>query len=194
MVTIPGEVIEDPQSTEKDPEAPYGRKKDGTPKQRPGRKPGSTITTMSTTPRRRTSASAQRRKLYTIRSAAIQDTLQLVAIGISMAGQFRQSAPLAADAILIGSNAEGIGNAVAEAAEQSEEIANAVDKLIGTTPYAPIIAVVMPVAVGIFANHNAAVRHVTNSPSPDVIIAQYARQAENADHPRSDDDNASPAN
>lgn len=146
-----------------DPEAPWGRKADGTPKAKPGRPKG----TPDTSPRTRT---AQRRvrvaaaprpkpsKQSKPRAGApdyrpgIAGLIQLAAAPLAVAGV--RSEACRADAAALVLHAETLAEAVQQTAEAVPQFAAVLDRVLSVGPYGALLAAAMPLAVQLAANHN----------------------------------------
>jgi len=155
-----------------DEEAPYGRKPDGSPRARPGRKPGQTTGTGT----RRTST----RKPTT--ASPIQDyktpllgLFQIPAGALAIAGM--QKPVFAADAAAIAIHSENIAEALDQLAHERPEIAAVLDRVLQIGPYGVLIAAVAPLAFQILTNHGAVPVGVMGTIPPGTLIANFMPNA-----------------
>lgn len=140
-----------------DPEAPYGRKADGTPKKRPGRPPSSSGSTSTaglavkpptkSTPRK-SSRSAPVAVDY--RTSFI-GLVQLVAVPLGLAGQVKPA--FAHDAAALVKFAPPLAEAVNNVAQQEPMVAAVLDKVLQVGPYGELIGVVLALGTQIAVNH-----------------------------------------
>jgi hypothetical protein len=151
----------DAVSRETDDEAPFGYKPNGQPYKRDPasyasrtrKGDGAQGPTRRKTPNRPASGPTQTKA----RAKAVFDALTIPVSGLAMAGKALGNKALVADAITLGHAVPAIATTVAEVADQDERIAAIVDKLVQTGPYAALVTALVPVALQIAANHNAAI-------------------------------------
>lgn len=144
-----------------DPEAPWGRKADGSPKAKPGRPSGTPDKSPRSRTRRRISASAPPRRTSKTRPAkkpehpdyvpGLLGIAQLFAAPLMVAGL--KSPALALDAAAITVHAESIAQAMQETAEQVPQFAAVLDKVLTVGPYGALLGAVLPFGVQLLANH-----------------------------------------
>jgi len=133
--------------TGNDSSAPYGRKADGTPRAKPGRRAGQPSGT-----------GTRRRSTTTAREATDFETpllglFQLPAGVLAIAGM--QRPVFAADAAAITVHAPNIASALNDLAHERPEIAAILERVLQVGPYGVLIASVAPLALQILANHGA---------------------------------------
>lgn len=171
------------------PEAPWGYKADGTPyKRNPESYRGGRKRRADGTPPPKRNARPNQPNSAAQTQARGQGIFELLSIpvaGLAMAGQATNSKPLVADAIVLGKGAAPIATAVAQLAEQDARVAQLVDSLIQTGPYAALFTALMPVAVQIGANHSERFAEIATSlgaQSADDVIraAQILPESEDA--------------
>lgn len=140
-----------------DPDAPYGLKADGTPRQRPagpGRGRKTTRNTDSKPPApaaKQTSETPQAASQR--RTEGIQGLAQIGA-GLCLAvGKARKSEAFKADAMVLAQNAEPLAQACASIAADNVAFAAAIDKITAVGPYGALIAVAVPMVTQLVRNH-----------------------------------------
>ncbi len=134
-----------------DDDAPYGRKADGTPRQKPGRRPSG-----SPTSPRRPAGSTRRatgRKTTVDYRPGIIGMLQIPAFALGAAGQLNPA--LALDGAAISLHAPNIAEALNQLANENPAVAAALDRILQAGPYGAIIGACLPLAFQIAANHKA---------------------------------------
>lgn len=144
-------------------EAPYGRKADGTPKAKPGRKPSpvgpsarvsdgaSPRPTVGPSAPRKRAPSARKTKGGTDYSEGIAGILQMAAMPFALAGT--KDLAFAADAVAIVNATPDVASALNELAQTQPAIAAALDKILAVGPYGILISALIPMFVQILANH-----------------------------------------
>lgn len=151
-----------------DPDAPWGRRADGTPRAKPGRPAG----TPNTGPRRpappRASvppprpAAPRKPKAKQVAGpdyrAGINGLFQLVAAPLAMAGIKNDSA--AADAAALTVYGPGIADALHDLAVERPEVAALLERILSAGPYGALIAAVLPLVVQLLTNHGVLPGHV----------------------------------
>lgn len=130
--------VASPVSLAKDPEAPYGRKADGTPKAKPGRPAGAGGESA-----RRTSP--KKPKGSTEYAPAIEGLFQLIAFPVAFA--------FPADAAAITHYSPGIAKELDALAQVRPEVAAALDRVLSVGPYGAVIAATLPLVIQLLVNH-----------------------------------------
>lgn len=142
-----------------DPEAPWGRKADGTPRAKPGRPTGTPDKAPRTRTRRRITVAGPKPKQQPRPKKpttpdyrpGINGILQVVAAPLMVAGL--KSPALAADAAAIVHHAEDLSNALQETAEQVPGFAAVLERVLQVGPYGALLAAVMPLGMQLAVNH-----------------------------------------
>lgn len=140
-----------------DPEAPYGRKKDGTPKAKPGpRKDGVSVPRASTgqprapRPTRRTNARAARTAAPDYRQG-VSGLLQIPAFVLASAGRLNPA--LEFDGIAVATHTPAIAEALNSLALEEPRVAAVLDKILTVGPYGALLGALVPLAAQIAVNH-----------------------------------------
>lgn len=170
------------QPLEKDDEAPYGRKSDGTPRRKPGPPPGTrTGNAIPKSPRNPGASrkpAASRRSTGTDYRPGILGILQLPAFALGAAGQLNPA--LALDGAAISMHAPNIAEALNDLAADNPTVAAALDRILSAGPYGAIIGACLPLAFQIAANHKAIpdgmVRSVGALPAEDFAALLMAQR------------------
>lgn len=146
----------EPEAPTMDPEAPYGRKLDGTPKRRAGgrpptgrSKPSGPTRVAAAPPRRKTPN--RPRSSGTDYTTGIQGLLQLASLPLALGGRFRPT--LALDAAAVSIHSAPIAQALNDLAQDRPEVAGALDTILKAGPYGAIIASVLPLIAQVAVNH-----------------------------------------
>lgn len=169
-------------TAETDPDAPWGRRADGSPKAKPGRPAGTPdgAPRTRTTQRRRMTAPAPPKRTAPKRTAkptmpdyvpGLVGIAQVVAAPLMIAGL--KSPALAADAAALTLHAEPIAQAMQATAEQVPAFAAVLDKVLTVGPYGALLAAVMPLAVQVMANHGLLpppVAQAMGAQSPEALL------------------------
>lgn len=149
----------------KDEDAPWGRRKDGTPRKRPGPPPKAGAPRVSapskTAPRSTKSSSTPDYE------SAINGLLQIVSIPLAF------TSPL--DALAVAEHGPGLAAAAAQTARERPEVAAVLDKLTAIGPYGLLIGAMIPLAAQIAANHDVlppAINKMLGVKSKDEMTAQ----------------------
>jgi hypothetical protein len=163
-----------------DQEAPYGRKADGTPRQRaPGPGRGNKSRTTAGSSASSASKTESAADAHARRTQGIQGTLGLVG-GVLMVAS-GESVALQADAITVVQDAEPFGDAVADAAAINPKFAAQIDRLINAGPYAALFAIGIKMTAQIASNHGiAAARMMPGTKTPEDLVSEY-QSASSAD-------------
>jgi len=144
-----------------DPEAPWGRKADGTPKAKPGRPSGTPDSNPRTRARRRMTAPAPPRRTAKPKAKQQQQGpdyvrgligwAQLLAAPMAIAGM--RSPVWALNAAAVTYHARPIAEGAQAAAEQDPRAAAILDKVCKAGPYTALLTPVVALGVQILANH-----------------------------------------
>ncbi len=141
-----------------DPEAPYGRKADGTPKRKPGpqKKAGSgTAVPRAPRPAARAPRKTSGRRATSVATMdyteAIKGLGQLVAIPLSLAG--RANVKLAYDAATVVAFLPDVAEFGNELAQSEPKVAALLDKVMTIGPYGKGVALALGIGAQIAVNH-----------------------------------------
>lgn len=142
-----------------DPEAPYGRRADGTPKAKPGRKGNGAATAPRTVsaPRPRSTSPGARpaaRKSPTggvDYRPGLNGWLQILSLPLALAGRVRPV--FALDAAAVSMHGPGVTDALNTVAQDQPEVAAVLDKIMAVGPYGLLIGSLIPLVAQIGANH-----------------------------------------
>jgi hypothetical protein len=159
-----------------DPEAPFGRKRDGTPYKRdPAQYASRRGKPVGGGRRRRSSASSStsgggsRRTDY---RPALGALVQMVAAPLAVAGQ-RSPAALA-DAAALAIHGPAVVEAVNDIAQEQPAVARVLDRLAKVGPYGALLTAVAPLAVQMLVNHGmipVEAGEAAGAVSPDDLVA-----------------------
>ncbi len=136
-----------------DPEAPYGRKADGTPKRKPGRQPGASARPMGSAAPRPTRRPGRARVASAAPDyrAGIAGILQIPAFVLVGAGRFNQA--LEYDGAAIAVHTPAIADALNQLAMDEPRVAAVLDKVLSVGPYGAILGATLPLVAQILVNH-----------------------------------------
>lgn len=143
-----------------DEEAPYGRRADGTPKRKPGRRAGSSPGTS-----RRKAAQRVDYKTPLIGLAQIPAGI------LAMVGMRRPE--FAADAAAITVHAPPIAQALDDLAHEDPAAAAVLERVLAVGPYGALLAAVAPLVLQLLANHDAIPPGTLGTIPPRQLIASF---------------------
>jgi len=140
-----------------DPEAPWGRKSDGTPKAKPGRPAGSggprpLRSAKAPSPGKaapKAKSSSRPKRSY---RDALMGFVQFPAAGLAMASARKPELGADADTLMVFGPA--VVDAVDELANEDARLAALLDRVVAVGPYGKLLAVVLPMTLQVMANHN----------------------------------------
>lgn len=159
-----------------DPEAPYGRKADGTPKGKPGPKKsaGSATRTRASAPRptRKSGPGRGRMSAQTDYRAGIVGVLQIPAFGLITAGKFNPA--LEYDGIALATMAPAFASALNDLAAEDARTAAILDKVLAIGPYGAILGVVVPFIAQVAVNHKKIPAGTLGTVEPEVLKTSFA--------------------
>jgi hypothetical protein len=149
-----------PAAGNADPDAPYGRRADGTPKAKPGRKGSGAAPAAPravSAPRPRTTAATGRPAARKSPTGAVDyrpglnGWLQILSLPLALAGRVRPV--LALDAAAVSIHGPGVTDALNTVAQDQPEVAAVLDKIMAVGPYGVLIGAIIPLVAQIGANH-----------------------------------------
>lgn len=157
-----------------DPEAPYGRKKDGTPKAKPGPAKGANgspraAESRSTAAPRPTRKSGPAR----LRSAApdyrqgVAGLLQIPAFVLASAGRLNPA--LEYDGIAVAAHTPAIAEALHSLAMEEPRVAAVLDKILSVGPYGALLGALVPLAAQIAVNHKRLPAGTLGAQEPEAL-------------------------
>jgi hypothetical protein len=149
--------------TGEDQDAPYGRRADGSPKAKPGRRPGQASGTGTT--RRRKQPDKVDYKTPLIGLA------QLPAGILAMVGM--RKPVYAADAAAITIHAPPIAGALDDLAHEDPAAAAVLDRVLQVGPYGALLATIAPLVLQVLANHEAIPPGTLGTRTPQDLINSF---------------------
>lgn len=159
------DTTETPQS---DPEAPWGRRKDGKPRAKPGRR----STGRKRPPRKRTTSTAGAKPKTKNYRNAVASLIQQIITPLAIVGT--RDPRFMADAVVITENADDICTAVNDVAQANPALAKVLDTVEKIGPYGHLSQLAITIGVQIAGNHDlipAAMRSVVGVRSVDDILS-----------------------
>lgn len=170
--TTPGGKLTKEQMAWKTPDAPWGRKADGTPRKRPGARPGQFVganagrTPRAPGPRKTAASSRARQTTGTDYRPGIIGLIQIPAAILGGLGMKDETFALDGAALVM--HSPGIAEALNDIAQDNLAVAAALDKILAVGPYGAIIGALLPLVAQIAANHKAL---------PDQVLAGMGAQS-----------------
>jgi hypothetical protein len=174
-----------PEPPAEDPEAPYGRRPDGTPYKRPAEwraKLGDALNRGRRTQAAKAPPRKAAKKPATGAAGAVDyrpgvtALLQLPAFALGLVGRYRPA--FALDAATITLHTPGLAEAVHQTALVDERLAMVLEKVLQAGPYGALLGALLPVALQIAANHRRIpVSAELGILSPEELIAALERTA-----------------
>lgn len=174
-------------ATASDPGAPWGRRVDGTPRARPGRKPGQRTGTG-----RRTTATGRTAKITapkpvgarkppasakkTDYATPLNGVLQIIAAPLTMIGTRRPV--FLADSVTITTYGPGVSEALSDLANERPEVAAVLERVLSVGPYGALLASVFPLVLQLAANHKVVPAGIFGTLEPDHLVAAAQAQME----------------
>jgi hypothetical protein len=152
-----------------DTEAPYGRKSDGTPRSKPGRRPGQRTGTGAT--RKTTSTRAASSPAFTDYKTPILGLMQIPAGALAIAGMTRPV--FLADSAAITIHGPNIAEALDQLAHERPEVAAALERVLQVGPYGVLIAAVAPLVLQLLANHNVLPGGTMGTVPPPQLVTNF---------------------
>lgn len=177
---------------ETDPEAPWGRKADGTPRRRPGRPPKEgTSGEAPAPPRTSTSTSGSGSKSGSKSSGSksgskssgskradykrgVRELLGLPAAALAAAGGSLGRADLVADGATVDRHADGIAQAADSVAQHDPRFAQVIERVLAGGPWAALASALVPMAAQVAVNHGVLSPGIMGTVSPETLISEMA--------------------
>ncbi len=138
------------EAVEVDPEAPYGRMKNGKPYKHPRKSAAQTYAAAQAPEKRRGRPPKAKGVSYQEKAAAL---LSLPMMGIGIAAAATGSEALQADSATIVLYQPKLSETLGDLAEQKPEFAAVLDKMTAVGPYGALMMVALPMTLQVLANH-----------------------------------------
>jgi hypothetical protein len=155
-----------------DHEAPYGRKADGTPRQKPagpGRPAKARTQSKPASDKGKTPETPQ--DVSDRRTAGVESLVNVGAalcLGISVRG----GDAFKADAVTLSASAKPLAQACTAVAEQDPRFARILDKITASGPYAALAATAVPIVAQLAMNHGVTAMRALNAVPPEELLRQ----------------------
>lgn len=166
--------LEDSPNDSPTSEAPWGYKKDGTPKQRPGRRPsGNTASSVPGAPRPIRRAAAK--KGQPDYRPGMMGIAQMIAAPLVMIGAQRKSEALQADGLTVITHSPPVVEAINDLAHDDPRVAAILDKVMAVGPYGALVGAVIPMVTQLLRNHAFGPKEVLESmgaKAPEKLISE----------------------
>lgn len=178
--------LPEPNGDGADPEAPWGRRADGTPRNKPGPRPtgGGGKPTAPPPPKKAGKPKPPPKRTRPDYRPGITALLSLPAGLVGAAGATLGRRELVADAATIMAHAPGLAGGLDELAGQDPRVAAVLDRVLQAGPYGALITAVVPMAAQILANHGILKPGQMGTMPPEDLVQAYAQGANgaSADH------------
>lgn len=160
-----------------DPEAPYGRRADGTPKKKPGPQPGTPrgasaprkAPQTAPKPTRKTGPRAKVSTALPDYRDGVAGLLQIPAFILASAG--RLNPVLEYDGIAVAVATPNIAEAVNALAQEEPRVAAVLDKILQVGPYGALLGALVPLVAQIAVNHKRIPAGTLGTQEPELLKA-----------------------
>lgn len=160
-----------PVATAPDPNAPYGRTRDGKPRRKPGPPPRKTPPGPRSSAPPKTSGPRPKVASGPDYATAFAGLMQLPAAVLALAGTRRPE--LKADAAAFALHTGPISQAVGQTAQEQASVAALLDRIITIGPYGALIATVSPLVLQVLCNHGVIPAGAAGTIPPDQLVAMF---------------------